>query len=184
MATTHDTIVDAIHAQLDSRLVAAGGSAIDYGIGRDQRGKNARRPRIVWDDSQTGGTIERIKAAGGNPHHLALDRRSFDVSVWHSSRENCLLTLHNLIASTYYAGYQKEAVVWGGDYSITADGASRSGVVLTTRCTVTIVATLDIFATPTVTEFDGEGIHMTTGEVFSTTSQTRGFSIGFGDGIN
>lgn len=173
MATTHDTIIDAIHAQLDARLVAAGSSALDYSIGHDKRGKNARRPRIIWDDTQDGGNIERLDAAGGNPHHLAKDSRTFEVAIWHSSRENCLLTFHNLIASTYYAGYQKESVAWDGSYSITADGSSRSGVVLVASCTVTVIATLDIFATPTVTDFDGDGIHMGTGAVFAELTQTR-----------
>jgi len=170
--STHDSVITDIITELNARLIAGGGTTTgDALIGHRARGDNARPPRITWDDSDTGGKLSKVAAAGGgssgasagnktagNPQHLLRDTRTFEVSIWHTTRDNALATLHNLVASTHFKGYSSNVVDWTGDYSISADGASRNGVLITTRVAITIIATKDIWVLVADPEIDSAGV--------------------------
>lgn len=168
MTTSHDTVIENIITELNNRLVAGGGTSTGAAlIGHRKRGDNARPPRITWDDSETGGKLSKVAASGGdkpsdkaagNPQHLLRDTRIFEVCIWHTSRVNAMATLHNLIASTHFKGYSSNVVDWTGSYQISANGASRNGVLITTQVAITVIATKDIWAPVADPEITSAGV--------------------------
>lgn len=164
--STYDEVIEALHAVLDARLVEAGGTAIPYGIGRIAKGLNDRSPRIIWDDSANGGQILPVKGAGGNPHPIYRDTRSFEVSIWSSTREAVQGNFHNLLAALAYSDFGRETVSFADKYEISPGGSSRAGFTIKARASLTLIVTKDIWTEVSSPEFEGVGVMIPSGEPY------------------
>lgn len=175
MTVTTEGIIRAIHAKLDALLVAAGGTAIPYGIGGIPKDRQSIAPRIIWDDSASRGAIEPLKRTGKDRQRWGEDRSRWLVHIWCvdtddglTSGENCQLLAHNLFIATRKKvgsarAYGVETVLMS-DYGKTRTGHAKKGSALTLAVEIAIIITDDIWATVVGPDIEGEGVLLPGGE--------------------
>jgi hypothetical protein len=169
MPVTTEGIIRSIHTKLDALLVAAGGSAVPYGIGGVAKDRQQIAPRIIWDDSETSGAISPLRRTGKDRHRWAEDRSKWRVHIWCvdtddglTSGENCQVTAHNLFTATRRTvgserAYGVETVLMS-NYGNTRTGHAKKGSALTLEVEIIIMITDDVWATVVGPEFDGFGV--------------------------
>lgn len=170
MTITSTTIINSIHTKLDALLVAAGGSAIPYGIGGIDKSKyknQSTSPQIVWYDHDIDGSFEPLKRSLTDRRRWAEDVDRYQVQIWAvgtdslTAREVLQLTAHNLMVAARSEvgseqGYGVETVRFGR-YRKSRDGQTKRGIQMTLDVDIILNVTDDIWATVVCT-FEGDGV--------------------------
>lgn len=119
MTWAFKTAIDAIHAELDARLVAAGGVACPYGIGEAEHTKLAQSTRITW--RHLGGRLIWSKGGGANPEVIGRDVGQFLVAFTTPTDEGTHNLQQGLMASSR-AVYGVEVIF--GRYVVPREGVT------------------------------------------------------------
>lgn len=176
MTITSESIIHSIHTKLDALLVAAGGTAVEYGIGGIEKAKAKTSPRIVWIDHDRNGELAPLVKTGTDRREWALDIDRYTVTIWAdktegdglSARENCQVTAHNLLIATRKIvgterGYGVETVRFGA-YAKTRDGQAKRGIVMSLEAEIRLCVTDDIWATVSSPTWEDFGVILPSGE--------------------
>jgi len=142
-----DQLIEDIRVELDKLtrtdpLDAATGKwpAKYWVVGKLQKEQHATYPRIEWEEA--GGAIGLGKLVGGNSGNIATDSEQFLVTIWHSSRENCRNTLHNLVLATRHAAFGPNQRF--GAYDFVEDAHTKNGRKLAVTVTLTIPVSTEV----------------------------------------
>lgn len=128
-----DKLIEDIRVELN-RLTGDKWPKANWAVGDKEKNQHAKLPRIEWEEA--GGRIAIGKLVGGNTGNIATDEEDFIVTIWHSSRENCRGTLHNLVLATRHAAFGPNMKFGGYDW--VDDEHLKSGRKLVVKVTLTI----------------------------------------------
>lgn len=156
MADPGETLIEEIRVALDA-LVAntehpttTNFPAERWSVGKLKKDHLTTPPRIDWVEK--GGQFEQPKTSGANAGSILLDAANYEVTIWHTSAENCRATMHNLyLASRDVAG---SVNVTFGRYEFVEDANIKLGRKL--KLAVTLRLTVSSEVVPTVEIEDHE----------------------------
>jgi hypothetical protein len=128
-----DQLIEDIRVELD-RLTGGKWPAKHWVVGKLKKDEHAMLPRIEWEEA--GGAIGIGRTVGGNTGNIATDTERFLVTIWHSSKENCRNTMHNLLLAARQSAFGPNVVP--GAYDWVEDAHLKSGRKLTLAIGLTI----------------------------------------------
>ena len=170
MADITETAIAAIAAKIASET---GEDAIPMPIGSKYVQAHATPPRVVWTEEKS--PIDPAKRAGHRGQaEIGIDRCQLKAHIWHDSRENARILMHNIIAAArkLYPTVVRFTGYTPMDDQSTAHAAKGQGFVL--DCEMLIKVPEYIQTTTTITTVSGDAIaELPAGdETYASTSQT------------
>lgn len=151
MADPAEQKIEAIRVELDS-FTATGGDPWPenrWVVGKPKKNEHDRPPRVEW--VEIGGAIQTTTTGEGG---IGSDACRYDVTIWHTSVENCRATLHNLYTATQ--SVMGAANMIFGAYSFVPEANLHDGRKLKLQVTLTITVSGEVAPTVEIASHDHE----------------------------
>jgi hypothetical protein len=146
-----EQLIGEIREELDE-LTDGKWPASRWVFGKLKKNEHATHPRIEWEEHS--GLIGDGKLVGSNTGNISGDAETFTVTIWHSTRENCRNTLHNLILAARQKAYGPN--VKFGAYEWREDAHTQTGRKLAVRVTLIIGVGTEVMPEAEVETHDHE----------------------------